>query len=75
VPKPTRAFNTVAVSYYNAKMNSTQVEDLKLKPEADGLYDFDSLPLEYQRGAIVDMLNLVPKVIFNRPKKTKTEMF
>ena len=50
--------------------SATQVEELKLKPEADGLYDFDSLPLEYQRGAIVDMLNLVPKVMFNCPEES-----
>jgi len=74
VPKPTRAFNTVAISYYGAQMNSsTQVQELKLAPEVDDLYDFDSLPLEYQRGAIVDMLNMVPKVIF-APYRGKPEL-
>jgi hypothetical protein len=28
----------------------------------DDQYDFDQLPIEYQRGAIVDMLNRIPKV-------------
>jgi hypothetical protein len=28
----------------------------------DDEYDFDQLPIEYQRGAIVDMLNRIPKV-------------
>lgn len=36
--------------------------DLSVEPEQDGLYDFDQLPLEHQRGAIVDMLNAIPKV-------------
>jgi hypothetical protein len=30
----------------------------------DDQYEFDQLPIEYQRGAIVDMLNKIPKVRF-----------
>ena len=64
VPKPTRAFNTTVISFYGAASTpAPPVEAMKGEPEGDGLFDFDRLPLEYQRGAIVDMLNAVPKVI------------
>jgi hypothetical protein len=64
VPKPTRAFNTMAVSYYGAATAPVAPNQaMQGEPDEDGLFDFDQLPLEYQRGAIVDMLNLIPKVI------------
>jgi hypothetical protein len=66
VPKPTRAFNNTVISYYGASNTPVApAEAMKGEPEEDGLFDFDKLPLEYQRGAIVDMLNLVPKVIYS----------
>lgn len=35
----------------------------------DELYEFDELPIEWQRGAIVDMLNKLPKASRRRISK------
>ena len=55
----------MAVPFFGvASTPAAPAEAMTGEPEEDGLFDFDNLPLEYQRGAIVDMLNLVPKVIY-----------
>jgi hypothetical protein len=48
--------------YANNQNNTTTPTTPDITPEADGLCDFDKMPIGYQRSAIVDMLNKIPKV-------------
>ncbi|KAG8837202.1 hypothetical protein FRC18_009828 [Serendipita sp. 400] len=60
VPKPSR---TVGDRTFQNYMSTTApAATFEEEPEDDGLYDFDRLPIASQRGAIVDMLNKIPKV-------------
>ncbi|KAG8830025.1 hypothetical protein FRC17_005567 [Serendipita sp. 399] len=60
VPKPSRTVGDR--TFQNYMSTATQVAAFEGEPEADGLYDFDRLPIASQRGAIVDMLSKIPKV-------------
>lgn len=57
-------------SYWNPQPAPIQPVDATVPgatdPDAgsDGLYEFDGLSLQQQRGAMVDMLNKIPKVPF-----------
>lgn len=65
VPKPPVAYNTGASTGwgYTPPTAAAVTQAIELSGKGpDDQYDFDQLPIEYQRGAIVDMLNKIPKV-------------
>lgn len=63
VPRPSRAIGGRVVQQYHHTSTVQQPYDaFDLEPGHDGLYEFDKMPLAWQRGAIVDMLNKIPRV-------------